>query len=39
MFERLHTQKNYMQIARQIRNLIRDGTLKVGEQLPPNGPS
>jgi GntR family transcriptional regulator, transcriptional repressor for pyruvate dehydrogenase complex len=35
MFERLHTQKNYMQIARQIRNLIRDGTLKVGEKLPP----
>ncbi|HEY9593653.1 MAG TPA: FadR/GntR family transcriptional regulator [Spirochaetia bacterium] len=35
MFERLHSQKNYMQIARQIRNLIRDGTLKVGEKLPP----
>jgi GntR family transcriptional regulator, transcriptional repressor for pyruvate dehydrogenase complex len=35
MFERLHTQKNYMQIAHQIRDLIRDGTLKVGEQLPP----
>ncbi len=35
MFERLHAQKNYMQIARQIRDLIRDGTLKVGEQLPP----
>jgi len=35
MFERLHSQKNYMQIARQIRNLIRDGTLKVGQQLPP----
>jgi GntR family transcriptional repressor for pyruvate dehydrogenase complex len=35
MFERLHTQKNYMQIARQIRDLIRDGTLKVGEKLPP----
>ena len=35
MFERLHSQKNYMQIARQIRNLIRDGTLKVGERLPP----
>lgn len=35
MFERLHSQKNYMQIARQIRNLIRDGTLTVGEKLPP----
>jgi GntR family transcriptional regulator, transcriptional repressor for pyruvate dehydrogenase complex len=35
MFERLNSQKNYMQIARQIRNLIRDGTLKVGEKLPP----
>jgi GntR family transcriptional repressor for pyruvate dehydrogenase complex len=35
MFERLHSQKNYMQIARQIRNLIRDGTLKVGDKLPP----
>jgi GntR family transcriptional repressor for pyruvate dehydrogenase complex len=35
MFERLNSQKNYMQIARQIRNLIRDGTLKVGERLPP----
>jgi GntR family transcriptional repressor for pyruvate dehydrogenase complex len=35
MFEKLNSQKNYMQIARQIRNLIRDGTLKVGAQLPP----
>jgi GntR family transcriptional repressor for pyruvate dehydrogenase complex len=35
MFERLHSQKNYMQIARQIRNLIRDGTLKIGDKLPP----
>jgi GntR family transcriptional repressor for pyruvate dehydrogenase complex len=35
MFERLTPQKNYMQIARQVRNLIRDGTLKVGTQLPP----
>jgi GntR family transcriptional repressor for pyruvate dehydrogenase complex len=35
MFERLQSQKNYMQIARQIRNLIRDGTLKVGDKLPP----
>ena len=35
MFERLHSQKNYMQIAHQIRNLIRDGTLKVGHKLPP----
>jgi GntR family transcriptional regulator, transcriptional repressor for pyruvate dehydrogenase complex len=35
MFERLHSQKNYMQIAHQVRNLIRDGTLKVGDKLPP----
>jgi GntR family transcriptional regulator, transcriptional repressor for pyruvate dehydrogenase complex len=34
MFERLHTQKNYMQIARQIRNLIRDGKLAIGDRLP-----
>jgi GntR family transcriptional repressor for pyruvate dehydrogenase complex len=35
IFERLHAQKNYMQIARQVRNLIRDGSLKVGDRLPP----
>jgi GntR family transcriptional regulator, transcriptional repressor for pyruvate dehydrogenase complex len=35
IFEKLHAQKNYMQIARQIRNLISDGKLKVGEKLPP----
>jgi GntR family transcriptional repressor for pyruvate dehydrogenase complex len=35
IFEKLHSQKNYMQIARQIRNLIREGTLKVGDKLPP----
>jgi len=35
MFERLHSQKNYMQIARQIRNLIRDGSLAIGTKLPP----
>jgi GntR family transcriptional regulator, transcriptional repressor for pyruvate dehydrogenase complex len=35
VFERLTTQKIYMQIARQVRNLIRDGTLKVGTRLPP----
>jgi len=34
MFERLHSQKNYMQIARQIRNLIRDGKLNIGDKLP-----
>jgi GntR family transcriptional repressor for pyruvate dehydrogenase complex len=34
MFERLHTQKNYMQIARQIRNMIREGKLNVGDRLP-----
>ncbi len=34
IFERLHTQKNYMQIARQIRNMIRDGKLNVGDKLP-----
>lgn len=35
MFERVHSQKNYMQIARQVRNLIRGGTLKIGDKLPP----
>jgi GntR family transcriptional repressor for pyruvate dehydrogenase complex len=35
MFERLHSEKNYMQIARQIRGLISDGTLTVGAKLPP----
>ncbi len=35
MFEQVQPQKYYMQIARQIRNLIRDGKLKVGDQLPP----
>jgi GntR family transcriptional repressor for pyruvate dehydrogenase complex len=35
LFERLHSQKNYMQIARQVRSLIRDGVLKVGDKLPP----
>jgi GntR family transcriptional repressor for pyruvate dehydrogenase complex len=35
VFEKLNPQKNYMQIARQIRNSIRDGLLKVGAQLPP----
>ena len=34
MFERLQTQKNYMQIARQIRNMIREGKLNVGDRLP-----
>ena len=34
MFERLHSQKNYMQIAQQIRNMIRDGKLNVGDKLP-----
>ena len=34
IFERLHSQKNYMQIARQIRNMIRDGKLSVGDKLP-----
>jgi GntR family transcriptional repressor for pyruvate dehydrogenase complex len=34
VFERLHTQKNYMQIARQIRELIREGKLNVGDRLP-----
>jgi GntR family transcriptional repressor for pyruvate dehydrogenase complex len=34
MFERLQTQKNYMQIARQVRNMIREGKLNVGDRLP-----
>ena len=35
MFEQVTPQKYYMQIARQIRNSIRDGELKIGEKLPP----
>ena len=34
-FEQVQQQKFYMQIARQIRNSIRDGKLTVGEKLPP----
>jgi len=34
MFEQVQPQKYYMQIARQIKNSIRDGELKVGEKLP-----
>ncbi len=34
MFEKLNQQKNYMQIARQIKHLIQDGTLHIGEKLP-----
>ena len=34
IFKQLGPQKNYMQIARQIRNMIRDGKLNVGDQLP-----
>jgi GntR family transcriptional repressor for pyruvate dehydrogenase complex len=35
MFEHVVQQKYYMQIARQIRNSIRDGKLTIGEKLPP----
>jgi GntR family transcriptional regulator, transcriptional repressor for pyruvate dehydrogenase complex len=34
MFEQVQPQKYYMQIARQIKNSIRDGELKIGEKLP-----
>lgn len=34
MFEQVQPQKYYMQIARQIKNSIRDGNLKVGQRLP-----
>ena len=34
MFEQVQPQKHYMHIARQIKNSIRDGELKVGEKLP-----
>jgi len=34
MFEQIQPQKHYMQIARQIRNSIRDGQLKIGDKLP-----
>ncbi len=35
MFEQIQPQKYYMQIARQIKNSIRDGKLKIGDKLPP----
>lgn len=35
MFEHVVQQKYYMQIARQIRNSIRDGKLSIGDKLPP----
>lgn len=35
LFARLRTQKNCMQIAQQVLKLRRDGTLKVGDKLPP----
>ncbi|MBT3275652.1 MAG: FadR family transcriptional regulator, partial [Spirochaetales bacterium] len=35
MFEQVIPQKYYMQIARQIRNSIRDGELHIGDKLPP----
>ncbi|MEW5817022.1 MAG: FadR/GntR family transcriptional regulator [Spirochaetota bacterium] len=35
MFEQVQPQKYYMQIARQIRNHIREGKLKIGDKLPP----
>ena len=34
MFELIQPQKHYMQIARQIKNSIQDGQLKVGDRLP-----
>ena len=35
VFEQVQPQKYYMQIARQIKNSVRDGQLKIGEKLPP----
>ena len=35
MFQQVQPQKYYMQIAKQIRDSIRDGSLKIGEKLPP----
>lgn len=35
MFEQVQSEKFYMQIARQIKNQIRDGKLRIGERLPP----
>jgi GntR family transcriptional repressor for pyruvate dehydrogenase complex len=35
MFEQVQSEKFYMQIARQIRNQIREGKLRIGERLPP----
>ena len=34
VFEQVQPQKFYMQIAREIKNSIRDGKLKVGDKLP-----
>jgi GntR family transcriptional regulator, transcriptional repressor for pyruvate dehydrogenase complex len=34
MFEHIQSQKYYMQIARQIKDLIKDGKLKIGDKLP-----
>jgi GntR family transcriptional repressor for pyruvate dehydrogenase complex len=34
MFEQIQPQKYYMQIARQIKELIKDGRLKIGDKLP-----
>ncbi len=35
MFEQVQSQKYYMQIVSQIRNLILQGKLKAGDKLPP----
>ncbi len=35
MFEQVQSEKFYMQIARQIRNQIKEGKLGIGERLPP----
>lgn len=35
MFEQVHSQKFYLQIVNQVRQLIADGKLKAGDRLPP----
>ena len=35
MFEQVQSQKFYLQIVNQIRDLIAEGKLKKGDKLPP----
>ena len=35
MFEKVKTTKVYMEIVKQIQNLVNEGRLKPGDKLPP----